>query len=133
MSTVREVVLFPHLSLSQDEVFREVDWQIWQFVEEDISFKAERSMVGGTLSLDPWSPSLAAPWKDAIRKKLAEEVSARVTDGELLRRIGARALAQERIKQPVCDVMDGDDEGALASDNKSFVAQVSRYLAVLQT
>ena len=67
-STVREVVLFPHLSLSQDEVFREVDLLL-----------RNRLARYGTL------PEGSSPkW---LREDLSEEVNERVTDGELLRRI----------------------------------------------
>ena len=67
-STVREVVLFPHLSLSQDEVFRAVDLLL-----------RNRLARYGTL---PEESSLK--W---LREDLSEEVNERVTDGELLRRI----------------------------------------------
>ena len=66
-STVREVVLFPHLSLSQDEVFREVDQTVRRvFVSHSAS---DEDSVR------------------ALRALLTDELSARVTDGELLRRI----------------------------------------------
>ena len=67
-STVREVVLFPHLSLSQDEVFRAVDLLL-----------RNRLARYGTF---PEGSSLK--W---LREDLSEEVNERVTDGELLRRI----------------------------------------------
>ena len=67
-SAIREVVLFPHLSWSQDEVFREVD----QRVGEALSASAS-----------PDTDALAA----RLREELPAEVGARVTDGELRRRI----------------------------------------------
>ena len=65
--TVREVVLFPHLSLTQEEVFRAVDAAIQQ------GFASR-------------SPSTVEAVR-ALRAALPDEVSARVTDGELARRI----------------------------------------------
>ncbi len=67
-STVREVVLFPHLSLSQDEVFRAVDLAI-------------RDILRG--SSGESGDALAR----MVRVSLSEEVNSRITDGELLRRI----------------------------------------------
>ena len=90
-STVREVVLFPHLSLSQDEVFRAVDRQLDPLLrqytpmlvelfdtlgdEEDggIAIKVIEQIVDEVL------PSL--------RDRLSAEFSARITEGELRRRI----------------------------------------------
>ena len=67
-STVREVVLFPHLSLSQEEVFRAVDGAV-------------RGLLVDAAAVD--SETLVAK----VRKSLPEEVSARVVDGEIQRRI----------------------------------------------
>ena len=52
-STVREVVLFPHLSYSQDEVFREVDRALWEVLDR------ERSTMAGLISLGSKSPESA--------------------------------------------------------------------------
>ena len=67
-STVREVVLFPHLSLSQDEVFRAVDQGI----------RAMRADI---------APFPAKDITHLLRELLPDEVNARVTDSELRRRI----------------------------------------------
>ena len=67
-STVREVVLFPHLSLSQDEVFREVD-------------AAVAALRAGGAASD------ADGLVRLLRESLPEEVNARVADGELRRRV----------------------------------------------
>ena len=67
-STVREVVLFPHLSLSQVEVFRAVDLAI-------------RDILRG--SSGESGDALAR----MVRVSLSEEVNSRITDGELRRRI----------------------------------------------
>ena len=76
-STVREVVLFPHLSLSQDEVFRIVDHRI-HFV-----------LVGKTLPVlsDSRPEALLTQLVNAVREGLSDDVSERITDGELRRRI----------------------------------------------
>ena len=67
-STVREVVLFPHLSLSQDEVFRTVDRTLHEVVNVNPELKGKDLVLG-------------------IRTTLSKEVSARITDGEIQRRI----------------------------------------------
>ena len=67
-STVREVVLFPHLSLSQDEVFREVDRALHEAVNLNPALKGDALVRG-------------------IRAALSEEVAARITDGEIRSRI----------------------------------------------
>ena len=67
-STIREVVLFPHLSLSQDEVFREVDAAV-----AALRAGGAASDADGLLRL--------------LRESLPEEVNARVADGELRRRV----------------------------------------------
>ena len=67
-TTVREVVLFPHLSWSQDEVFREVDSAVAAL------------MAGGAVSDAEGLVRL-------LRESLPEEVNARVADGELRRRV----------------------------------------------
>lgn len=67
-STVREVVLFPHLSLSQDEVFRAVD----------VALRNRLAHSG------PLPEGASLEW---LREALSEEISERVTDGELRRRM----------------------------------------------
>ncbi len=67
-STVREVVLFPHLSLTQDEVFRAVDRTLHDVIGVNPALKGNDLVRG-------------------IRVTLPEEVSARITDGEIQRRI----------------------------------------------
>ena len=67
-STVREVVLFPHLSLSQDEVFRAVDKTLHEVVNVNPGLKGKDLVLG-------------------IRATLSKEVSARIADGEIQRRI----------------------------------------------
>ncbi|MDE2900523.1 MAG: lysine--tRNA ligase [Chloroflexota bacterium] len=66
-STVREVVLFPHLSLSQDEMFRAVDAAIQEVLSRL-----------PTLSQDAFY--------ELVRNDLSAEVAARITKGELIRR-----------------------------------------------
>ena len=65
-STVREVVLFPHLSLSQDEVFRTVG-------------RLLQVLVTGYPKASGVELQLMA------RRELSPEVNSRITDGELMR------------------------------------------------
>ena len=67
-STVREVVLFPHLSLSQEEVFRE-------------AYRRVRDILRDS----PGASSVAII--GLLRAALPQDVSARITDGELWQRI----------------------------------------------
>lgn len=71
--TIREVVLFPHLSLSQDEVFREVD-------------QAIRELVGS-------EPSGTGAKAEAVAarcaERLPEELRSRITDAEIRSRVEA--------------------------------------------
>jgi hypothetical protein len=73
-STVREVVLFPHLSLSQDEVFRAVDRCI-----EELRPHFHQNHAAGIELL--------------VRERLPQEINSRVASGELLRRI---AIARQQ-------------------------------------
>lgn len=67
-STVREVVLFPHLSLTQDEVFRSADWQILDILRGSPGASGDELVR-------------------MVRASLSDEVSERITDGELRRRV----------------------------------------------
>ena len=67
-STVREVVLFPHLSLSQEEVFRAVDRAFHEVVNVNPALKGDTLVRG-------------------IRVALPDEVADRITDGEIRSRI----------------------------------------------
>ncbi len=71
-TTIREVVLFPHLSWSQEDIFREVDRRIQDMRSED------PSITNDTLF-------------NRLSSELPGEVRSRVADGELRSRIEQRS------------------------------------------
>ena len=99
-STVREVVLFPHLSLSQEEVFRAVDEQIWIVLQRYLSFLAD----SGSTSIDS---SALSTWLAELREGLVSELNERVVDGELLRRLEVKYFEQKGILRVVGELVDG--------------------------
>ena len=68
-STIREVVLFPHLSWSQEEIFREVDRRVQEIRAEDAASTSESLYK-------------------RLDSELPNEVRSRIADGELRSRIG---------------------------------------------
>ena len=101
-STVREVVLFPHLSFSQDEVFREVDEELERWIHDalvestapvSISLRelALQTQVAAS-KIDPVQGVLAI-----VRGILTEEVNRRITDGEIRRHIESRLQEQLQV------------------------------------
>jgi len=68
-STIREVVLFPHLSWSQEEIFREVDRRVQEIRAEDAAITSELLYK-------------------RLDSELPNEVRSRIADGELRSRIG---------------------------------------------
>ena len=68
-STIREVVLFPHLSWSQEEIFREVDRRVQEARETVPDATAENIY-------------------ELLDSELPNEVRSRIADGELRSRIG---------------------------------------------
>ena len=115
-STVREVVLFPHLSLSQDEVFRAVGHPIWQVLEEDSKswFEIRASNIayrGNLLGVAGGLPQLVR----RVRSKLSEEINSRITDGELRRRIGETYVTQEWFNRTVYSFLEGSQTLSLSS------------------
>lgn len=92
-STLREVVLFPHLSLSQDEVFREVDRTVRGLPDADRESIREILGSGGEAKPSRGAEDIGEGCSvvETLRGVLPEEVNSRVADGELLRR-AARAL-----------------------------------------
>ncbi|MCY4624776.1 MAG: lysine--tRNA ligase [Chloroflexi bacterium] len=81
-STVREVVLFPHLSLSQDEVFRAVDKALDEVEEGLVEY------MNALVDYAGHDVAATAEWDiddlvQQMRSALPDEISARITDGEL--------------------------------------------------
>ena len=68
-STIREVVLFPHLSWSQEDIFREVDRRVQEIRAEDAAISSESLY-------------------QRLDSELPNEVRSRIADGELRSRIG---------------------------------------------
>lgn len=68
-STIREVVLFPHLSWSQEDIFREVDRRVQEIRAEDAVISSESLY-------------------QRLDSELPNEVRSRIADGELRSRIG---------------------------------------------
>jgi lysyl-tRNA synthetase class 2 len=68
-STIREVVLFPHLSWSQEDIFREVDRRVQKIRAEDAAISSESLY-------------------QRLDSELPNEVRSRIADGELRSRIG---------------------------------------------
>ena len=126
-STVREVVLFPHLSLAQDEAFQSSDYGLKELVdllvelptmeqlralrdeligefldEQTKEFNGEVNDEGGRSLWMAWIvegleysedyPEGIAEFVQQVRELLPWEVSKRVTDGELRRRLRAILL-----------------------------------------
>ena len=71
-TTIREVILFPHLSWSQEDIFREVDRRIQDLRSEEPSITAETLF-------------------SRLSSELPDEVRTRVADGELRSRIEQRS------------------------------------------
>jgi hypothetical protein len=67
-STIREVVLFPHLSWSQEDIFREVDRRLQDIRTEDSAITPEGLFR-------------------RLSAELPNEVRTRIADGELRSRI----------------------------------------------
>ena len=99
-STVREVVLFPHLSWSQEEVFRAVDGGIMQMLNDAVSIQSDLRVlgsenVGGLIEVSGGTPVVIA----RLRDRLSEEINSRVADGEIRRRMEAKYVVQEEIDE----------------------------------
>ena len=94
-STVREVVLFPHLSLSQDEVFRAVDRHLRQILESPapsiariLEVIVEAEYAGNV------SAHGMANFVKLVRNNFSPEANERITDGELRRRIRSMLMGR---------------------------------------
>ena len=71
-TTIREVVLFPHLSWSQEDIFREVDRRLQEMRTEDSTLTPEGLF-------------------QRLSSELPDEVRSRIADGELRSRIAQRS------------------------------------------
>ncbi|MEE2656496.1 MAG: lysine--tRNA ligase [Chloroflexota bacterium] len=70
-SAIREVILFPHMSWSQEDIFREVDRRVQEIRAEDVSITPERLFI-------------------RVKSQLPDEVRSRIAEGELRSRIELR-------------------------------------------
>ena len=70
-SAIREVILFPHMSWSQEDIFREVDRRVKEIRAEDASITSERLF-------------------SRVNSELPDEVRSRIAEGELRSRIEQR-------------------------------------------
>ena len=70
-SAIREVILFPHMSWSQEDIFREVDRRVQEIRAEDASITPERLFI-------------------RVKSQLPDEVRSRIAEGELRSRIELR-------------------------------------------
>ena len=70
-SAIREVILFPHMSWSQEDIFREVDRRVQEIRAEDVSITPERLFI-------------------RVKSQLPDEVRSRIAEGELWSRIELR-------------------------------------------
>mgnify|MGYP001208652122 CR=1 FL=1 len=70
-SAIREVILFPHMSWSQEDIFREVDRRVQEIRTEDASITSDRLF-------------------SRVQSDLPDEVRSRIAEGELRSRIEQR-------------------------------------------
>ena len=70
-SAIREVILFPHMSWSQEDIFREVDRRVREIRAEDGSITSDRLF-------------------SRVQSDLPDEVRSRIAEGELRSRIEQR-------------------------------------------
>ena len=107
-SAVREVVLFPHLSSPQEEIFREVDRSAWQLLKEAMAaWPVLIQMDSVHFRSLAERPDEISNLIRLLRNRLVHDVNVRVEDGELLQRILMRQVAQEQINLMVRDYLEG--------------------------